>query len=77
MKVVKIVPPTVETHLHRERADPDENKKGKNPGALTVEEVMGLVRSGFEGDRDLIAAGMSVGVVVKWEGAFEGQYVEG
>ena len=38
--MVEIIPPAVETDLHRERVDPDDNKRAKgNKMALTVEEV--------------------------------------
>ncbi|KAH8701398.1 hypothetical protein GQ44DRAFT_717631 [Phaeosphaeriaceae sp. PMI808] len=30
VRVVGIAPPTVRTELHRERSDPDDNKKEKN-----------------------------------------------
>lgn len=40
IKVVEITPPTFATALHREREGPDDNKKGKNPNALSVEEFM-------------------------------------
>ena len=39
IKVLEIVPPTVETDLHRERSDPDDNKRRKgNAHAMGVEE---------------------------------------
>lgn len=62
------------TDLHRERQDPDDNKKDKNPGALSVDEFMDFVKKGMEGDKDVIGAGMSEGVVEKWYGQFGGQY---
>ncbi|PYH95620.1 NAD(P)-binding protein [Aspergillus ellipticus CBS 707.79] len=74
IRAVEIVPPTVGTDLHREAPDPDNNKKDKNPAALTVEEVIeevvvGLVRGG-----GIIGAGPSVGVVKRWYRDFEGTY---
>jgi short-subunit dehydrogenase involved in D-alanine esterification of teichoic acids len=36
VRVVEIAPPTVATDLHRERADPDDNKKSKNKGVSSV-----------------------------------------
>lgn len=40
IRVVEIAPPTVATDLHREREDPDDNKKERNPDALSVEEFV-------------------------------------
>lgn len=74
IKVVEIAPPTVATDLHRERSNPDDNKKENNPNALSVEEFMEFVREGLEGDRDTIGAGMSVEVVEKWFGTFGESY---
>jgi short-subunit dehydrogenase involved in D-alanine esterification of teichoic acids len=40
IRVVEIIPPAVETDLHRERKDPDDNKRDKgNKMALTIDEV--------------------------------------
>lgn len=74
VKVVEIVPPTVATDLHRERSDPDDNKKEKNKSALSVDEFMEFVAKGWEQDKDTIGAGMGVDLVEKWEGAFGEQY---
>lgn len=63
IKVVEIALPTVATNLHRERTDPDDNKKEKNPNALSVDEFMNFVIRGWKKDRDVIGAGMSEKVV--------------
>jgi len=76
VKVVEIVPPTVATDLHRERSDPNDNKKENNDAALSVDEFMDFVSKGWEEDRDTIAAGMAVDIVKKWEGAFGEQYTK-
>ncbi|KAF2427362.1 NAD(P)-binding protein [Tothia fuscella] len=71
VKVVEIVPPTVETDLHRERVDPDDNKKDKgNDSALSLEEFIGDVEEGWRGDGDVVAAGVGKDVVGKWYRAF-------
>jgi short-subunit dehydrogenase involved in D-alanine esterification of teichoic acids len=70
VKVVEIVPPTVSTDLHREREDPDDNKKEKNEAALSVDEFMGFVKWGLESGKEVIGAGMSEGVVERWYGEF-------
>lgn len=74
IRVVEIAPPTVATELHRERDDPDDNKKEKNPNALSVEEFMEFVARGFKEDKDTIGAGMSEKVVEKWDSEFGSQY---
>ncbi|KAK6953657.1 hypothetical protein Daesc_005962 [Daldinia eschscholtzii] len=40
LRVVEIAPPTVATGLHRERENPDDNKKENNPDALSLDEFM-------------------------------------
>ncbi|MCJ1238201.1 hypothetical protein MMC14_006190 [Varicellaria rhodocarpa] len=57
IRVVEIVPPTVATDLHRERSDPDDNKKEKNPHALSVEEFMDYLKQGWEEGREVVGAG--------------------
>ncbi|TVY94312.1 putative oxidoreductase [Lachnellula willkommii] len=74
VKVVEIAPPMVETDLHRERSNPDDNKKKNNSMALGLDEFMGFVTRGFEADKDTIGAGTSEGVVDRWEKEFGGQY---
>lgn len=67
IKVVEIVPPTVETALHRERKDPDDNKKSHGQkAALSVEEFMEEIVEGWKKDEDTCAAGMGHEVVGKW-----------
>ncbi|KAE8149905.1 NAD(P)-binding protein [Aspergillus avenaceus] len=66
IKVVEIAPPSVGTDLHRDREDPDDNKKDKNPNALTVDEFMGFFSVGLERGDDIIAPGLSQGVVDNW-----------
>jgi len=66
VRVVEIAPPTVATDLHRERQDPDDNKKDKNPNALSVDEFMEEVVKQWEEDKETIGAGMSRKVVERW-----------
>jgi hypothetical protein len=73
---VEIAPPTVATDLHRDRKDPNDNKKENNPNALTVEEFMEFVRKGLEEDKDTIGPGMSEKIIEKWYGAFGEKYAE-
>jgi short-subunit dehydrogenase involved in D-alanine esterification of teichoic acids len=57
IKIVEIAPPTVGTSHHRDRKNPDDNKKENNKTALTVEEFMGFVRKGLEVIRILLGRG--------------------
>ena len=37
---MEIVPPQIETDLHRERVDPDDNKKSKSKGSMSIEDFV-------------------------------------
>lgn len=67
IKVVEIAPPAVGTDLHRDRTDPDDNKKEKGANALTVEEFMEDVEEGWKTDLDTVSAGMGKDVVKRWD----------
>jgi len=75
IKVVEIVPPTVETGLHRERKNPDDNKKsGGNSSALSVPEFMKQVQEGWQNDQDTCPAGLGHELVEKWYAAYGEAY---
>lgn len=74
VRVVEVVPPSVGTDLHRERENPDDNKKEKGASALTVEEFMKEVAEQLEKDEDVISAGPGKELVEKWYGAFGEAY---
>lgn len=74
IRVVEIVPPTVATDLHRERADPDDNKKEKNAAALSVEEFVEELVKGWEEGKETIGVGMGRGIVDRWYAEFGAQY---
>lgn len=74
IKVVEIAPPSVGTDLHRDHEDPDDNKKEKNKEALTTEEFMKDVEKGWKEDEDVVAPGMSRGLVDKWYDAYGEAY---
>jgi short-subunit dehydrogenase involved in D-alanine esterification of teichoic acids len=75
IKVVEIVPPTVETGLHRERKDPNDNKKAHgNTIALSVKEFMDQIVEGWKDDRDVCAAGMGHELVKKYYDAYGEAY---
>jgi short-subunit dehydrogenase involved in D-alanine esterification of teichoic acids len=67
VKVVEIAPPTVETALHRERKDPDDNKKANNKQALSVEEFTEEVMGKWKKGDEMISAGPANQIVQTWE----------
>ncbi|KAK1982727.1 short-chain dehydrogenase [Colletotrichum cereale] len=76
VRVVEIAPPTVSTDLHRERSDPNDNKKENNPDALSVDEFMEQVASRLENGDETIGPGMAGEVIDRWYGAFGEQYAK-
>ena len=76
IKVVEIVPPTVETALHRERKDPDDNKKDHgNEGALSLPEFMSQIKEGWINDNDVCTAGPGRDLVDRWYKAYGDLYI--
>jgi short-subunit dehydrogenase involved in D-alanine esterification of teichoic acids len=76
IKVVEIIPPTVETALHRERKNPDDNKKAHNAAALSVPDFMAQILQGWRDNRDTCAAGLGHELVQKWYAAFGDSYLK-
>ncbi|KAL4779736.1 hypothetical protein BJX76DRAFT_68979 [Aspergillus varians] len=74
IKVIEIAPPSVETNLHRERENPDDNKKCNNPSSLSIEEFMSEVSRQLEGGGEMISAGPSSRFVEKWYSAYGEAY---
>lgn len=75
MRVVEIVPPSVGTDLHRERENPDDNKKHLGAtSSLTIEEFMDDVRKGFENDQNEIGAGTAIEVIADWQEKFGSKF---
>lgn len=75
IKVVEIVPPTVETALHRERKDPDDNKQAHgNSSALSVSDFIEQIKEGWQSDKDTCAAGPGKAIVDKWYAAYAESY---
>lgn len=73
VRVVEIAPPMVATDLHRERSDPDDNKKDRNPGTLSVDEFMNEVSGKLERGDEMITAGLGNEIVDRWYDAFLGR----
>jgi short-subunit dehydrogenase involved in D-alanine esterification of teichoic acids len=67
IKVIEIAPPTVSTDLHREREDPDDNKKEKNKAAMSVEEFTEETMDKWKKGHEMIAAGPANRIVDTWE----------
>lgn len=74
VRVVEMAPPMVGTALHRDREDPDDNKKSKDGNALDVEEFMDEVTKQLEAGDEMISAGMGQGIIKKWHDAFGETY---
>ena len=74
INVVEIAPPMVATDLHRERADPDDDNKDKNPDSMTVDEFLDEVTRKRERGDDIITAGAGNALVDRWYGAFAEKY---
>lgn len=76
VQIIEIAPPAVGTDLHREREDPDDNKKHKNPTALTIEEYMDEVSKKLQNGDEMITAGMGNGLVETWYKTMGAKYNE-
>lgn len=74
IKVVEIARPTVGTNLHRERSNPDDNKKENNYAALTIDEFMKKMIPKLENGGDMISAGMGHDIVKKWHDTMGQRY---
>ncbi|WVR07334.1 hypothetical protein IAU60_004375 [Kwoniella sp. DSM 27419] len=74
IKIVEIVPPAVETDLHRDRSNPDDNKKSSGSNALSIEEFMADVTAGWESDADTVSAGPGKAIVKEWGEAMGAKY---
>ncbi len=75
VRVVEIAPPMVESDLHREHTDPDDNKKKNNPMALTMEEFMDETARKLENGDETISAGIGGDLVKRWFDTFGDMYV--
>ncbi|WRT68178.1 uncharacterized protein IL334_005153 [Kwoniella shivajii] len=70
IKIVEVVPPQVESDLHRDRSDPDDNKKKSGASALSIEEFMNDVSRGWEANEDTVSAGPGIGMTKLWDDVF-------
>lgn len=74
ISIIEIAPPTVATDLHRERSNPDDNKKENNKAALSVDEFMDEVTKKLKNGDNVIGAGSSAKVVDRWYKEFGDDY---
>ncbi|ROW08639.1 hypothetical protein VPNG_06174 [Cytospora leucostoma] len=70
IKVIEIAPPQVGTDLHRDREDPDDNKKHKSPTSLDVDEFMAEVAERLEKGDETISAGPGQPIMEQWFEAY-------
>ena len=77
VKIVEIVPPTVATDLHRERTNPDDNKKANNQAALELPEFIAQIENGLKDGSDVISAGTGKDLVKMWDQSFGEKYLKG
>lgn len=70
VKVVEIAPPQVGTDLHRDREDPDDNKKHKSHTSLDVDEFMAEVAERLERGDETISAGPGQPIMEQWFEAY-------
>lgn len=70
VKVIEIAPPLVESDLHREHEDPDNNKKANNSMAITQDEFIAEVEQGLLAGAPEVGAGMSKGMIKTWQASF-------
>lgn len=66
IRVVEIAPPMVGTDLHRDREDPDDNKKHKNSISLDLDEFMAVVAEKMERGEETFSAGPMQKMVDLW-----------
>lgn len=60
VRAVEIMPPSVGADLHREREDPDDNKKEKGADALTISGFMMEIAEQMEQGKEVTSAGMGL-----------------
>lgn len=70
ISVVEISPPMVESDLHRDHDNPDNNKKANAPHTLTQDEWIAAVEKGWDAGAEEIGAGFSQVGIDKWRETF-------
>ncbi|KAF8753667.1 sepiapterin reductase [Rhizoctonia solani] len=70
ISVIEISPPLVESDLHRDHDNPNNNKKSNSPHALTQEEWIAHVEKGWDEGKEEIGAGFSQSGIDAWRKSF-------
>ncbi|KAJ3052454.1 hypothetical protein HK097_006251 [Rhizophlyctis rosea] len=74
VRVVEIAPPLVESDLHRDHSNPDNNKKTNNSFALSAEEFIRDVDRDMNAGLDVVAPGFTRGRVDKEDEIFKADF---
>ncbi|KAJ4360164.1 uncharacterized protein N0V89_000724 [Didymosphaeria variabile] len=74
VNVVEIAPPMVATDLHRERDNPDDNKKEHAPQTMTTDEFVDEVIQKWKKGDTLITAGPGNKIISTWEDSMQPLY---
>ncbi|KAL1598608.1 hypothetical protein SLS60_007748 [Paraconiothyrium brasiliense] len=74
MSVVEIAPPMVATDLHRERENPDDNKKEQAPQTMTTDEFVDEVIQKWKKGDTLITAGPGNKIISTWKDSMQPLY---
>lgn len=74
VRVIEVAPPQVGTDLHRDREDPDDNKKHKSPSSMDVDEFMAEVAQKLEKGEETFSAGPGQAMVDDWFGAYGARF---
>lgn len=74
IKVIEISPPLVESDLHREHEDPDNNKQSKNKMSLTQDQFIAAVEKGLANGDVEVGAGMALKGQETWRNTFGPQW---
>ena len=70
VKVIEIAPPLVESDLHREHDDPDNNKQSKNKMSLTQDQFIEQVEAGLANGDVEVGAGTALKGQEGWRNTF-------
>ncbi|PRP78875.1 hypothetical protein PROFUN_01048 [Planoprotostelium fungivorum] len=68
--IIEIIPPLVESNLHRDHSNADDFTKEKMPYALTQDEFIADIEAGWDKGLDEVAAGTAAGRAETWRKAF-------
>ncbi|KAI8818006.1 short-chain dehydrogenase [Fimicolochytrium jonesii] len=70
VRVVEIVPPLVDSDLHRDHPDPKAYSTAKNPYALPIDKFIAQITEDMDAGKDAVAAGHAREHVAKYDKVF-------